>query len=579
MDSRRSTSSSWERIERTKGQFPPFDPQGRLCAVSPRQAHGWRASASFWRVGGSAWPRASRATARPETVHGLANRKNEVLRRRIEEGGRDRVRRLALVPETVREAGVPYGGRLREREHGTILERAGSRRSWSATSTATRWSRITCAAKPEPDTLLRCMRRARGRARARARRSRRPRRGSTRRAQRSSPVVIGIDQFGQDAALRAPGAAPVAPGWPRSSTSGSRRERRMRQRTMTRLRRRERSDTERSACRRRSARACSTWTASSPGRTRVHAAAWKEMFDDYLRARAERRASRSSRSTPAPTTLRFVDGKTRADGVRSFLASRGDRAAGGQPRRPAGRGDGRRARQPQERARARAHQRETASRCTRARSRFVHAVRAAGLRCGRRLVERQLPRRARGGADRRPLRRRGRRRRRRRSDNSRASRLRTRSSPPRSALGVEPADAAVFEDAQAGVEAGRAGRLRLRRRGRPRRQAGCPSRARRRRRGRRPREMLDASADAPSTYAVEPWSIRETALDLDDARAVASRSSRSRTVTSACAANLDEGEPFEVPGTYLNSLLRAAAVAATPRPDTAIPSPARRSST
>ena len=37
------------------------------------------------------------------------------------------------------------------------------------------------------------------------------------------------------------------------------------------------------------------------------------------------------------------------------------------------------------------------------------------------------------------------------------------------ALGVEPAEAAVFEDALAGVEAGRAGRLRLGRRRRPQR--------------------------------------------------------------------------------------------------------------
>ena len=40
---------------------------------------------------------------------------------------------------------------------------------------------------------------------------------------------------------------------------------------------------------------------------------------------------------------------------------------------------------------------------------------------------------------------------------ARASRRRTRSSPARATLGVEPAQAAVFEDALAGVEAGRAG--------------------------------------------------------------------------------------------------------------------------
>ena len=36
----------------------------------------------------------------------------------------------------------------------------------------------------------------------------------------------------------------------------------------------------------------------------VHAAAWKQMFDEFLRARAERSGRRSSRSTRSPTTAR-----------------------------------------------------------------------------------------------------------------------------------------------------------------------------------------------------------------------------------------------------------------------------------
>ena len=56
----------------------------------------------------------------------------------------------------------------------------------------------------------------------------------------------------------------------------------------------------------------------------------------------------------------------------------------------------------------------------------------------------------------------------------------------------------------------------------------------------------------PSTYAVEPWSVRETGLDL----ATLARSESVFALSNGhigLRANLDEGEPFEVPGTYLNS--------------------------
>ena len=68
----------------------------------------------------------------------------------------------------------------------------------------------------------------------------------------------------------------------------------------------------------------------------VHAAAWKEMFDDYLRERA--RAHRRARSCPFDATHdydEYVDGKPRYDGVRSFLASRGIDLPEGDAGRPA----------------------------------------------------------------------------------------------------------------------------------------------------------------------------------------------------------------------------------------------------
>jgi beta-phosphoglucomutase family hydrolase len=54
----------------------------------------------------------------------------------------------------------------------------------------------------------------------------------------------------------------------------------------------------------------------------VHRSAWKEIFDDYL-SEVARRTGQSQRPFEAADYLRYVDGKSRADGARSFLASRG----------------------------------------------------------------------------------------------------------------------------------------------------------------------------------------------------------------------------------------------------------------
>jgi beta-phosphoglucomutase family hydrolase len=55
----------------------------------------------------------------------------------------------------------------------------------------------------------------------------------------------------------------------------------------------------------------------------VHAAAWKQMFDEYLRQRAERTGEEFVPFDPLADYGEYVDGKPRYDGVRSFLASRG----------------------------------------------------------------------------------------------------------------------------------------------------------------------------------------------------------------------------------------------------------------
>lgn len=55
---------------------------------------------------------------------------------------------------------------------------------------------------------------------------------------------------------------------------------------------------------------------------KVHAAAWKRMFDGYLRERARRTGEAFVPFDPVRDYDEYVDGKPRYDGVRSFLAAR-----------------------------------------------------------------------------------------------------------------------------------------------------------------------------------------------------------------------------------------------------------------
>jgi beta-phosphoglucomutase family hydrolase len=56
---------------------------------------------------------------------------------------------------------------------------------------------------------------------------------------------------------------------------------------------------------------------------KVHAAAWKEMFDGFLRERATRAGGPFRPFDPVADYDAYVDGMPRYDGVRSFLAARG----------------------------------------------------------------------------------------------------------------------------------------------------------------------------------------------------------------------------------------------------------------
>lgn len=56
---------------------------------------------------------------------------------------------------------------------------------------------------------------------------------------------------------------------------------------------------------------------------KVHAAAWKKMFDGFLRDRAAKDGEPFQAFDPVGDYDDYVDGKPRYDGVRSFLAARG----------------------------------------------------------------------------------------------------------------------------------------------------------------------------------------------------------------------------------------------------------------
>jgi len=68
----------------------------------------------------------------------------------------------------------------------------------------------------------------------------------------------------------------------------------------------------------------------------VHAAAWKEMFDDFLREYAKSTGTEFVPFDPHAEYDAYVDGKPRLDGTRSFLESRGIHLPEGTPDDPPG---------------------------------------------------------------------------------------------------------------------------------------------------------------------------------------------------------------------------------------------------
>jgi len=66
---------------------------------------------------------------------------------------------------------------------------------------------------------------------------------------------------------------------------------------------------------------------------RLHEAAWKKTFDEYLAERAARTGERHAPFSPQDYA-RYLDGRIREDGVRAFLASRGITLPEGAPDAP-----------------------------------------------------------------------------------------------------------------------------------------------------------------------------------------------------------------------------------------------------
>jgi beta-phosphoglucomutase family hydrolase len=188
---------------------------------------------------------------------------------------------------------------------------------------------------------------------------------------------------------------------------------------------------------------------------KVHAAAWKEMFDAFLKARAEKAGDAFVPFDEVSEYDDYVDGKPRYEGVRSFLASRGielpDGAEDDPPSAQTIHGLGNRKNEILLRM-----IREDGVEAYEGSVRYVRAATAAGLH--RAVVSSSTNAQdvleAAGIADLFEV----------RIDGVVAEREHLRGKPApdtflagAKAFGVPPAEAAVFEDALAGVEAGRAG--------------------------------------------------------------------------------------------------------------------------
>ena len=281
----------------------------------------------------------------------------------------------------------------------------------------------------------------------------------------------------------------------------------------------------------------------------VHEAAWKEAFDEFLSTRSD--AGHSFEAFSLDDYDRYVDGKPRADGTRSFLASRGISLPEGDvddaPGVPTVQGLGNRKNELFLHRLASGHVEVFDGSI-----RFVRAVRAEGLATAvvsssanavQVLVAAGIDELFDARIDGLAARQRG---------------LAGKPAPDTflagaAALGVGPARGR-------GVR-GCARRCRSRAHGRVRARRGCGSprsrrraaQTRRRCRRRRSHRVAAAVMITHPAYTVEPWCVRESSLDLD----LLAQSESVFALSNGhvgLRGNLDEGEPHGLPGSYLNSV-------------------------
>jgi HAD superfamily hydrolase (TIGR01509 family) len=200
----------WARTERTGGRFAPFDPRTDY----PRHMHGrprLEGVREFLASRGISLPEGSPTDpAGAETVHGLARRKNEVLRRRIDEEGVTAYDGSLAYLQLAGEAGIHRAVVSASANTQTILDRTGLAPLVDACVDGNTMVEGHLRAKPAPDAVLAACRllavepnnvaafetTEAGVAAATA---------------AGCAVIVGIDPFGRSAALRASGAAPVIP--------------------------------------------------------------------------------------------------------------------------------------------------------------------------------------------------------------------------------------------------------------------------------------------------------------------------------------------------------------------------------
>jgi beta-phosphoglucomutase-like phosphatase (HAD superfamily) len=193
------------RIERTGGGFPPFNPltDYRLYLDGRPRLEGVR---DFLASRGISLPEGNPVDAPgSETVHGLANRKNAALLRRLDIQGVTASAGARRYIELVREVGVRNAAVSASANTKTMLERAGLATLIEGRVDGTTIVTEKLRAKPSPDTLLAACEQL-GVAPQQSAAFETTTAGVAAARAGGFDLVVGVGRAGQRAALRAEGA-------------------------------------------------------------------------------------------------------------------------------------------------------------------------------------------------------------------------------------------------------------------------------------------------------------------------------------------------------------------------------------